>query len=576
MSGQHLHIPDTADHVSLPQPTDSSQLHATGEEPDATVGQVRWFWLALCFVVVGFVIACGVHWALSHPFGTGYDETKYVNQMNYDRQRLTNEGVASYVGGFFTDDPMRPPAYRLFAAPTSWFVEPTPAPLRLTGIAVFLLTLGLVFGIGQRVGGVTCGAITTTLVAACPIVAGPTFRFGTEYPLVLGIATCVYFLARAWNKPRAGTLDWIGLGVGLAIGVLAKPSFFTIAGPVAVLVLLVRWRGWVQGPSFGWLMRAGVLGAALSVPWYARNGLETARMVRRAQQFVRGEIHTMQEYLYVMLNDVYALPLFVILLLTAAGVVVYGRRFTRTPQLRPTLLFLGVLLMAAMPLHLAHMFASSNQNPRFLAPSTLLVLIVAGTLIVLLQWDRRRVPMALLCALIALQLAALGAPSFSMERPMAAKKPIYDRPMYFNSTFPQWDWSVLADYCRARHIEVDRVGLLGLGLPMSRPQIQYPWVRRGARVRVDPLWRFTDGPFEMAEVVRAAKGADLVITAPGYHGAHHDNNPADNAHNAAFAERMRRETSYTQVRDLPIDPSGEQAVHVFIRRSATARTGGSD
>lgn len=553
------------------QQSSNSQLHGPplGATESARVADktINRFWLVVCCAAVAFVIASGVHWALSHPYGTGYDETKYVIQVNYDRQRLANEGTLSYVGGFFTDDAMRPPMFRVLAAPVTWFAESTPSTLRITAIAYFLLTLGFVFATGHRLGGIACGAVMTTLVAICPIVSGPTFRFGTEYPLMLGLAMCVYFLARVWNTTHASTFSWIGLGIGLAIGMLAKPSFVTIMGPIGVMVLFVRWRGWIQGPSMGWLLRAAALGALLCAPWYGRNWLKTAHMIRRAQQFVRGEIATMDEYLYVMLNEVYALPLFGILLLAAGGAVVATVKLVRQGAFRPVLLLLVVLLLSVVPLHFAHAFLSNNQNPRFLAPSTFLVVIVAAVLMAQLQWTRLRIPMAVLIALIAVQVVTLAAPSFPMRRPMTAKQPIYDRPMYFNSTFPQWDWSVLDDYCREQGIEVERVGLLGLGLPMSRPQVQYPWVRRGERVQVDPLWRFTDGPFKMQAVLNAAEDMDLVITVPGYQGAHHDKNPKDNVHNAALVERLRGDPFYKEIRDLPIDPTGRQTVHVFINRS---------
>src|SRR5688572_15844028 len=224
--------------------------------------------------VVATVLAAAL-WAVDHPTAAHYDEAIYFRTLLEDEQRLDARGVRGLAGGYLREDPFRPPGYRFFALPAVLLFGVDVVALRMTWIVWFAVVLALVFAAVRRLSGsVAGGALAAALVALSPQIVSGTVYFGTEIPMYLVTALTLYFLARTANETEAGKvakLTLFGLGFSFALGALTKATYVAVAGPLVLLVLIMRWRG----PSRRWMITtlayAALIGAVIAAPWWVRN-----------------------------------------------------------------------------------------------------------------------------------------------------------------------------------------------------------------------------------------------------------------------------------------------------------------
>jgi hypothetical protein len=134
-----------------------------------------------------------------------------------------------------------------------------------------------------------------------------------------------------------------------------------------------------------------------------------------------------------------------------------------------------------------------------------------------------------------------------------------------------WDWDAL--YRAVQHErEPLTVVHLGNGTSFNTPFIRAPWVRRDKPLVHHWLWRYEDGPIDWTKIEREIGEADVVVTAPGYVGDPADKQDRDNAHNQAFAERLRADRRFAELEPLALGgPVDHATIASFTRTPRHAR-----
>jgi len=162
----------------------------------------------------------------------------------------------------------QPPLYTWWLALAYSFLGPDPVRARFAQAMFALLTAGLVFLVGRRLGGTRAGLAAGLVVA----LNGPLlFYHGQFFPAGLAAAAdvlVVWLVLRALDRDLVR--DWLACGVGMGGAALAVPNILVVAVAVGVL-RLARGRG---GKWRGAAARAGALAAGALVcilPVTARN-----------------------------------------------------------------------------------------------------------------------------------------------------------------------------------------------------------------------------------------------------------------------------------------------------------------
>ena len=82
---------------------------------------------------------------------------------------------------------------------------------------------------------------------------------------------------RDWNREpilegdRKSRYNWIGLGLVLGLGGLAKPTIIFTIGLVLFLALILSWRNIISSPTPQSLFKASGLGLVIMLPWWVFN-----------------------------------------------------------------------------------------------------------------------------------------------------------------------------------------------------------------------------------------------------------------------------------------------------------------
>uniref|UniRef100_A0ACD5GRK1 ArnT family glycosyltransferase n=1 Tax=Desertifilum tharense IPPAS B-1220 TaxID=1781255 RepID=A0ACD5GRK1_9CYAN len=170
-----------------------------------------------------------------------------------------------------SEDRSRPPAYRILVLPFSLLFGTSTTLLRVCAWGFWGATLGFVYLAGRAIAEPIAGAFAALFLLVCPIAIGTNMRFYVDYPLYLAIAATFYFLFRDWNRETPSRYNWIGLGIALGLGGLAKPTIIFTIVPVLFLALVLSWRRMITTPTPKSLIQASVLGFVLMLPWWVFN-----------------------------------------------------------------------------------------------------------------------------------------------------------------------------------------------------------------------------------------------------------------------------------------------------------------
>lgn len=164
--------------------------------------------------------------------------------------------------GLLTLDGSHPPLYAILGALTMSILGDGYASARLVNTVLAALTVLAAYLLGRR-GLSPWGAwLGATLCAFAPLL----FAFGHVYyieALLLPLVLLSWWWVDA-SDGLSGRLSWIGMGVLLGLGCLAKWTYPVFVA-VPVLLSVRRSRAWTG------LLRSAMVAAVLAAPWYATN-----------------------------------------------------------------------------------------------------------------------------------------------------------------------------------------------------------------------------------------------------------------------------------------------------------------
>lgn len=438
-------------------------------------------WIGFAAIAGVLTLGGSLRWAAAHPHGgLGWDEASYVNIALRDLDRWRYDDLWAWLQGFGSDDRIRPPAYRILAAPLAIASGGETFWLRFSSILGFAIAVGL---LGATVWQLTrwtaegSSQTATTAVAAAVAIAcitpgllHPMHSFYTEYPLVLGTALVLLGLFWGWgDRTRRWRWAWVVWGAGLGLGLLAKVSFIPLAVGLMATALVMVGRDWVVGPARWEFGAASALGGAIALPWWVHNWQPALGYAQFAANFADHNIGkpwawgTIARWLAVVLQlglglgtavlvgaIVLALarraltrpsPVFTpgqprstVVLRLGLGIgttaflgtlsIVLARRTVepspgRSLQWSPQLWAIGVCAGGIVPLCFASL-NGLNHNPRLVAPILLPLILAIAIALDRLGWTRR-----------------LGASGRAIA-PLAIQAIVIFQPLFHLSPLPDW------------------------------------------------------------------------------------------------------------------------------------------
>lgn len=561
-------------------------------QPTKAFGQK--FWLGLALLTVTAIAIASLFWLGAHPFSTNWDEGRYINRAYRDVAAFRQGGILELLKAVIGEDRTRPPAYRLLVLPLTLLLGAKPLLLRLVGLACMGVSVWLTFLMAKRIAGLAAGAFAVVFLTLCPIVVAPSLRFYVDYPYYLAIAATLYFLLADWDRDEPSR-NWIGLGLSLGLGALAKPPFFFLMAPVGLLTLGLVWLKWIAGPRLSSLIKACTLGTLIALPWWAINvkpglakALKSSGYVRHSLG-ARGSPEAIGNWFYTFVQTLLGPAL--TLLFVAIVVTVVLRLVQKRLQLeRFQLTAIALCLTASLPTLLTSIFAT-NQNPRLIAPTLLPLAIAIGALAALTGWTTSRWLAAAATVLFCFQLAVMVSPTPGEPRYQAGDSAsksnvlLWGNPSVVMRRSEQWDWSKLRDVTIAQDIRVPRIGYLGNGGGLAAPQLAFPWIAANEPIEVRWLWRFEDNlpnggnentPPDWTRVMASVDASNVVVTALDVVGSTADKQDIDNRYNAELIERMRQRPEFLGPVELKLGRFNPARVLVFLRKSESSIVTSSD
>src|SRR5208337_480453 len=192
-------------------------------------------WPVLAAAGVTIIMVAAVCWSLHHPYGASWDEAEYLNEAQIDAQRLQHGMLLRLGGRILIKSLGRPPAYRVLALPVLGLFGFHTVAVRLVSLACFALSALFVYLAARRVRSSAAGGFAALVFCLSPLVIAASLWFSTEGPLYLATSAMLYYVFRCWTNKSEQWTSWVGLGIAVGLGLLAKASFIAIVLPVMVL-----------------------------------------------------------------------------------------------------------------------------------------------------------------------------------------------------------------------------------------------------------------------------------------------------------------------------------------------------
>lgn len=493
------------------------------------------FWLGFALFFLIALTVTAYFWIVAHPHPLNWDEAFYFNRVQGDVWTLKNLGKRQLIEVLWREDPSRPPLYRLLAFPVAVLFGTNPFILRLTSLSFLWLALGFVFLTVRRIGGSTAGALAAIALSLCPSILKPSMFFFTESSLYLSIAATLYFLLRDWNREpqQQRTSTWIGLGIALGLGSLAKVTFATIAGPMMLTAVILSGLKLIPTPSLRHLLYASGLGIAILLPWWSLNWKPAWEFARYSAQFVRSSVgpaghpYTLLKWQSVVVQTGFGIP--VALLVLSIIITFLVQLWRKRIQLdRTQVTALCVCASGFVPLWLLAA-TGDNHNPRLIAPSFFPLMTAIGILAAIACWTTDRWLSATATVLLVSQLLITIAPSPGDPQYKSAKAGLAGAPWRKGATerllqlnpasvmrrSDQWDWTQLRSLCLQRQLTQPKVAYLGNIDRINSPQINFPWIQAEQNISVTELWRSASGePIDWSKIMGIVRDSDVIITQP--------------------------------------------------------------
>jgi hypothetical protein len=543
------------------------------------------FWLIFAAVVLTVLLAAALRWSFAHPFGVHWDEAEYFNDVQIDVHRLQSGMLLKFGGRLLLKTWGRPPAFRLLSDPVLALIGFRTFSARLVSLALFGFSTWFVYLAVKRIASQAAAAFAALVFALSPEVVSASIFFGTDTSLYLATSAMLYFLIALWIEKSAKPANWIGLGLALGLGFLAKTSFIAIALPVLVFWFAASRWGKRELPSLASQWKAGVLAFVIAGPWWIINAKAAIAYGHYARTFVRNSLGTPSLATGVRWLDSAAQcllghgisVLIVLLLIAFLAAIVRGKQVLDPLQK----IVLGACACAGLPIIFAQL-SGTNHLLRHVSPAMIPLAIAAGILFHSVGWDRSRIMSAVACALLCVQLGMLVAPVvFPNTKPVELGFVNGALPWRTMVRFDQWDWGpvrAIADSCG---LQDPKISYLGNGRAFNKPQIEYPWVARSASIKGAPvdlpdptwLWRYENGAIEWPALMNTADESDIVLTAPHFVGEAAYGEDRDNRYNADFAARLSQDQHFRKAITLKMGRFEPVEVLVFVKKDLACESG---
>ena len=403
-------------------------------------------------IIVSFALCCGLTLVvvagvriIEHPLPTGWDETSYVNDVCAERFILAKDGLARFAKSLIFLTPHIPPGYRIAAIPT-FLLAPGPQILRTVAVVSLLLSAAILFFAVREIASLTAGVISSTFFALSAAPFGAETVFGTETTLYPAVAGCIYAVARFLRKGELDFSTWAVVVLSTSTGALSKASFFVILAPLASATVGLALAGGRVRSSLQYISGLSC-GLLISAPWWVFNWANAVGYAKYASEFSRHSFPWASEAATRLLGIPFTLGLIALLVGLA----------TQLPSLpkcqnKIRLSFVGVCLIATIPLTLLHLFGS-NHNMRLLSPA---LIPLSGAVAVLLDvgWLRRWSFVAVAMPILIAQTLVVARMSFA------------------GTQDDQWNWEEVRRIAVSRGLINPVIAHLGNGQAFNPPQIQ--------------------------------------------------------------------------------------------------------
>ena len=568
-------LPQKELQISVLATSVESKLNPSREQ--ARSKERSWPWL-IGLLLFPLVVAA-VRWMLDHPYGIHWDEALYFNNLLRDLHNLHSGSLRQLGSILIGGDVRRPPANLLLALPfVATFGFHTVIP-RLVTLACWGISGWLVYLTMRRMGSQAAAALAVLIFCLSPEVVSASIFFSTEGPFFIATALMLYFVSFYWSDEAQRPRVWIGLGLAIGLGLLAKSSFLLIAVPVvaATMILFLRRHQWAFS-AWSSFFKAGVLAFVVAAPWWIKNlgpALAYTKFAREQPRNSLGapSLAVWAKWFFTVVVSLIGPALAILIAIVgilAFRKLVLKKESSLDPVHRAALITCGFAILPLVALQLS----GTNHLLRYLCPALIPFAIGVGILAEASGWIRSRQAFAISGVLAAIQLLMLVAPvAFPNQQPMDPGFYNGGLPWRIMVRFEQWNWKPLQEISHSCGLDKPKIAFLGMGRPLNPPQILYPWFVKGVSPSerngfYEPLWlyRYEQGPFDWGQVMSSAELSDIVLTAPTFVGQATDRQNLDNEHNREFAERLANDPLFQPPIHLQMGRFEPQEVLVFVKK----------
>jgi len=535
-------------------------------------------WLYFAGIAVIIIMMAATRWSLDHPFGTNWDESEYINEVLIDAQRLEHGMILKLGGRIMVKSYGRPPAYRPLALPFLLAFGLHPASARLMCVACFGLSAWLIFLATRRIDSDMAGAFAVLVFAVSPTVVAASSWLSTEGPLYLATAAMLYYMFAGWTGHAERTSNWIGLGLSVGLGFLAKASFAAIALPALAFWLVAGRRANLEAPSLRTQLKAGALALIVAAPWWILNLRFTIAYAQYARDYSAHSLGpptlaTWAKWFNTVLQCLLGHGLSILLGLVA--IAWFRRSILKKESLLDPLqrLALGVCGCAGLPIILAQL-SGTNHLLRHISPAMIPLAIAVGVLADTTGWIGSPAGAVMSVILLSGQLLVIVVPAIFPSKHVVVEKFVTGEvPWEALARRDQWDWRPLQSIADRCGREAPTISYLGLGPGLDPPYLEDPWVEKVTLTsraifdlpEVKWLWRYEEGPLDWQQVIISADQSDIVLAAPTYHGTTREDE-LDNQYNAEFADRLSRDSRFQGPIDLKVGRFQPIDVEVYLNK----------
>ncbi len=507
-------------------------------------------WFLLLGLILVVLVISAVKWMVDHPCAVSWDEASYFNTVLADQSALRDSGLRGLRLQILYSDRGRPPAFRLLAIPFYVVLGFSPVTLRLVSLGFHLSGLVLLYLTTRKVASPKCAVLSVLVFCLSPDVVFASALFYTEYPLFLATTGAFYFWVSSLESKSDAPRNWIGLGLSIGLGLLAKASFLLIAAPLLGFVLVAGRIRALIGPPPLFAIKAGALAALIAGPWWWKNlgpAMSYARNSRYDSFITLGQpsLSTWALWLLTAAQSLlgHGVTVVLVLVLLSWARLCFIHRDARLDPIQRTVFLACVCTM--VPLVLGQL-SGTNHQLRLLCPALVPLAVSGGLLANVAGWSSSPALLGISGLAFLAQLIMLVFPVYYPNTTIVGiGYPNGRLPWRALARFDQWDWKPLREISRSSGFEEPRISLVGGGRNLNSLQINYVWAVDGKlKTEVRQLWQYDRGPIDWDRVMESVGESDIVLTAPGWAGELPGRPEPNNLHNLEFDQRMARDPRF--------------------------------